>query len=345
MSKVSLGLIKSRMEVAEQRRQQFERKEKQPGRLQRHESWRHAYLSRPYLIGASDERVAERFRNIFFNVCEIGEDGRLCPVPVDKNDEFIQGFTHMLEEYGLRTGDMPPASVVQTARQPLSKYFLHGKPAGYRMFEGYQRPETPMLVKYGKREFLEPMLATGRLRLANAKSYNDLNLIDAIRDDETSRTLFVPTYLDRLEGKTHIEVQQVRIPIEDDDLEVPLVFEDYYLFSLCEHIHHRMPTDFGADAALVIRDPALFKQRLISTFLNRFSDWVVMEGAVSYYDTYQPAQDYTKFKVPEMTKHFGYAYQKEVRVAFRSRRPIKISLEPLFLSIGSMSDYADLVHL
>ena len=56
-------------------------------------------------------------------------------------------------------------------------------------------------------------------------------------------------------------------------------------------------------------------------------------------------RDYSKFKVPEMAKHFGYAYQKEVRVAFRPRRKILTNLEPLFLSIGSMTDYADLVPI
>lgn len=61
---------------------------------------------------------------------------------------------------------------------------------------------------------------------------------------------------------------------------------------------------------------------------------------MTYYDPYL---DYTRFKVPEMAKHFGYAYQREVRIAFRSKRRTVRPLEPVFLEIGSMEDYADLV--
>lgn len=115
---------------------------------------------------------------------------------------------------------------------------------------------------------------------------------------------------------------------------------DYFLFSLCDHIYYRMPTDFGADAALMIRDPVRFKQRVISTFLARFPDWKPLEGPVTYYDPYR---DNTKSKVPEMAKHIGYAYQGEVRIAFRSKRRVTQPMEPIFLSLESMEDYADLL--
>lgn len=341
MSKVSVDQIRQRFITINQRRQHFEWKADQPNRLQRQEVWRHDYLARPYLIGTPDDRVAQRFRDIFLNVMEIGLNGKLCPVPMSETDEFMQVFTHMLEEYGSRNGELPP-ELIESARQPLVKYFEHGTPIGVTLFAGYEAPATPIIVKYGKREFLEPMLRTGALRLANAKSYNNTNFVDAVRDDETSRIFHIPTYNERLEGKTYIEIQGHHAEFNDDDLTIPLVFDDYYFFSLCERIHYRMPTDFDADAAIVIRNPDLFKQRLIATFLSRFPDWVPMEGKVIYYDPYR---DYTKFKVPEMAKHFAYAYQKEVRVAFRPRRPASTSLEPLFLSIGSMEDYADLVTL
>ncbi len=85
---------------------------------------------------------------------------------------------------------------------------------------------------------------------------------------------------------------------------------DYYLLSLCDHIYYRMPTDFGADSALIIRDPPKFTQRVISSFLASWLDWDAMAGPVTYYDPYL---DYNKVTTPEMSKHFGYAYQREVR--------------------------------
>jgi len=338
--RVGLDQIRQRLAAMDERRRHYEWKSGQPGRLERHEVWRHNYLVRPYLIGAPDDRVAERFCNIFMNVMELGSKGKLQPVPFMEDDEFTQVFTHMLEEYGSRGG--LPEDLIEPARRPLFKYFEHGTPIGITMFEGYVAPTTPILVKYGKRQFLEPMLQSGNLRLANAKLYNNTSFLDAVRDDETSRTFFIPTYKERLEGKTHIFFQGNRLDFDDDDIVIPLVFNDYYLFSLCEHIHYRMPTDFDADAAIVIRNPIVFRQRLISVFLERFPNWVPMQGRVTYYDPYR---DYRKFKIPEMAKHFGYTYQKEVRIAFRPRGRISTDLEPLFLSIGSMSDYADIVHI
>jgi len=101
-----------------------------------------------------------------------------------------------------------------------------------------------------------------------------------------------------------------------------------------------MPTDFDADAAIVIRDPKLFLKRLTNSFLAQRTGWLRAMGTVTYYDPYR---DYSKFRIPEMAKHFGYAYQKEFRIAFRSPEKVAASLEPLFLSIGPMSDYADLI--
>lgn len=340
MATVTVDQIRQRLRAIDERRRHYEWKSEQPGRLCLHEVWRHTYLAYPYLLGAPDERVAERFKAIFMNVNELSAEGKLSLVPMEVTDEYMQAFTHMLEEYGARRNGHPPDEVIADARLPLLKYFEDGTPPGVRMFEGYDVPKTPILVKYGKRQFLERMMECGELRLANAGLYNDAGFLDAVRDDETSRTFFIPTFRERLAGKTHLEIGGHRQPFDDDDIVLPLVFDDYFLFSLCEHVHYRMPTDFRADAAIVIRDPELFKQRLISTFLAKFPDWTPMAGSVIYYDPYR---DYTKFRVPEMAKHFGYAYQKEARIVFRPPRKPLVPLEPVQLTIGSMTDYADLL--
>jgi len=340
MAKVSVDQIRERLRNIDELRRHYEWKSDQPGRLRLHEVWRHAYLTHPYLLGAPDDRVAERFKAIFMNVNELSPEGKLSLVPMEVTDEYMQIFTHMLEEYGARPNGHPPDEVIAEARLPLLKYFENETPLGVRMFEGYSIPETPILVKYGKRQFLEPMIEHGELRLANAEHYNNAGFLDAVRDDETSRTFFIPTFRERLAGETHLEIAGHRQPFDDDDIVLPLVFDDYYLFSLCEQVHYRMPTDFDADAAIIIRKPEIFKQRLISTFLARYPGWIPMHGSVTYYDPYR---DYTKFRLPEMAKHFGYAYQKEARIVLRPPQKLSVALEPLNLTIGSMRDYADLV--
>lgn len=339
MAEISMARLRRRFDAMAQRRMHYEWKSEQPGRLARHEVWRHSYLAHPYLIGARDDRVAQRFRDIFLNVMEIEPNGKLGPVSFTENDIYMQTFTHMLEEYDFRAGGLSP-DLVQAAKEPLMRYFEHGAPVGFTMFERYGTPPKPVLVKYGQRQYLEPIFRSGELRLANAESYNNPTFLDAARDNETRRTFVYPTYKERMRGESSASFEGRTIEFGNDDFELPLVFADYYLFSLCERIHHRMSTDFNADAALVIRDPERFKQNLMVAFAARHPDWVGMSGKVIYYDPYR---DRTKFRIPEMAKHFRYGYQREFRFAFCPRRKIASELEPLYLSIGPMADYADLL--
>lgn len=137
-----------------------------------------------------------------------------------------------------------------------------------------------------------------------------------------------------------MDYQGHRIAFGDDDIVLPVVAPDYFLLSLCDSVYYRMPTDFDADSALIIKDPGRFAQRVISSFLVRFADWKPLYGPVTYYDPYR---DYTKLSVHEMSKPFGYAYQREVRIVMQATRRPRQTLEPEFLDIGPMDDYAELL--
>jgi len=340
MSEVTSDELQSRLALMEERRRHYEWKsENTEGRLRRHEVWRHSYLRNPYLIGAPDEQVGNRFRDIFINQTELGQDAKIGMLPFDVDDSFMQKFTHMLEEYGTR-GGMAPAEVIQDARKPILRYFENGPPIAVRIFDGYKPPDAPFLVKYGRREFLEPMLHEGRIRICPASYYNNDGFLDAIRDDEVTRYFYIPTFRERLRGIHFMDFQGHRIEFGNDDIVLPVQMPDYYLLSLCNDIYYRMPTDFDADAALVIRDPARFTQAVISNFLARWPDWSPRDGPVTYYDPYL---DYSKVRTPEMSKHFGYSYQREVRVAMLARRRPTTDLQPEFLTIGPMTDYAELL--
>lgn len=338
---VTLDQIRQRLAVLDARRMHYEWQATQAGSLRRHEAWRHAYLTNPYLTGAPDSRVEDRFCDVFMNTVELGATGLLQPVPLTENDTFMQMFGHLDEEYAGRVLGPPPDALIARARAPIVNYFEDGRPPrGVAMFEGYTPSDTPMLVKYGKREFLEPMFRTGALRLANAGLYSQADLLDSIRDDETSRIFHIPTWRERLAGQDHVVVRGNRIAFNDDDITLPVVFDDYYLFSLCERIHHRMASDFEADAAIVIRDPERLKRALNRAVLEQRPAIQPMSGRVIYYDPYR---DYTRFRQPELAKPFRYAYQLEHRFVFRPRRRPLNGLEPMFLTIGPMTDYADLV--
>jgi hypothetical protein len=338
---VAASLLRDRLRFIEDRCDAFANQmERNGGRLKRHEAWRHDYLSFPYLVGAPDERLARRFREVFFNTTELNPGAKIVPLPVEAADSYAAKFTHLLEEYGARNGGLPLA-VVGEARKPIVAYFENGEPIAVRMFKGYTPPSSRFLVKYGRREFLEPMLYTGQLRICPASYYNDAAHNVAIKEDEIHRTFYIPTFRERLQGIHHIDFRGHRIEFGDDDIVLPIVAPDYFLYSLCDHIYYRIPTDFGADAALIIREPDLFAQRLISSCLARWPDWAPAYGPVTYYDPYR---DYKKVRVHEMSKHFGYGYQREVRIVLRPKHEHPAGLQPEFLDIGAMTDYADLVY-
>ncbi|MFN3780052.1 MAG: hypothetical protein ACT6R7_11010 [Brevundimonas aurantiaca] len=340
MAKVSIEALRLRHAGMQPRRAHYEWKsENTAGRLQLHEVWRHEYLREPYLLGTPDEHLADRFRDIFVNQTELGDNGLIGLLPVDQS-AFMRKFTHLLEEYGARGHDRPPPEVIEAARAPLRKYFQDGPPIAKRIFDGYTAPTTRFLVKYGRREFLAPMLERGRIRICPASYYNDDSHNAAVRDDEITRVFCFPTWEERLQGMTHIPVRGHRMPIDDDDARVALQMEDYYLLSLCDDVYYRMPTDFDADAALIIRDPDRFVQRVISAFLLARPGWEPQFGPVNYFDPYH---DYDAWKQPEMSKPFGYAYQREYRIVFRCPKTLRAPLAPEFLEIGPMADYAELL--
>ena len=118
------------------------------------------------LIGAPDDRMARRFCDVFINTTELTSNGKIGIHDFRADDSWGQKFTHMLEEYGCRGGT--PVNVIAAAREPVLRYFKDGDPIALKMFDGYQAPVTPFLVKYGRREFLEPMVREGRIRICPA---------------------------------------------------------------------------------------------------------------------------------------------------------------------------------
>jgi hypothetical protein len=338
---VTLGQLKDRAQTIEARMSHFEELlARQGGRLKTDANWRLEYAACPYLIGAPDDRLASRFKDVFINQTELNTESKLGFLPIEGDDGFMPKFTHLLEEYGLRGNDHPPDSVLAAARAPVLKYFENGGPIAKKIFRNYVAPTTPFTVKYGMREHLEPMLRTGRVRICQASYYNNASHNAAIQDDEIHRTFYIPTFREHLKGIHHIVVRGYRIEFGDDDIVLPVEAADYFLLSLCDSIYYRMPTDFGFDSALIIRDPSRFAQLVISSFLARYPDWKPHYGPVTYYDPYR---DYKKVRVHQMSKHFGYAYQREIRIVMEPRRNPREPLQPEFLNVGSMEDYAQLL--
>lgn len=332
--------IRSKLKSLEHLREKIERIHKETGRLLRHQGWRLNYYQFPYLIGTSSETLETRFRDVFLNVYDVTADGKIVPRP-DEDLFLLQKFTHLIEEWNSRGG--LPVSVAKSAAAQVRKYFENGEPVGTRFFEKLQKPSAPFLVRYSKKEFLEPLLKRGLLRICPASYYSDPTHIESVRDSETAREIFFPTFRERLRGETSISVQGYQIPLRDSDLSIPVEMQDYFLLSSCSQIYHRLPTDFDATAAIVIRDPKLFSQRVISAFLAAYPEWQPIMGNVTYYDPYNDYNKLARRQQFQMLKHFRYSYQREHRIAFLPRTLPPVPLKPEFINIGPMTDYAEIV--
>jgi hypothetical protein len=337
----TLDQIRSRLDSFHVLNERLSREYSEKGALARSDWWRREYYAFPYLTGAKFEAIIERFCDIFFNTVDMNAEGQLTPHLDFKNeDSFMAKFTHMLEEINARGG--MPTDVIERARTPIVDYFSKGDPIGIRLFAKFERDDAPILVKYSKRQFMQEMYEFGKIRICPASFYSASSHNGAIRDLETQRPFAIPTFRERLAGESHFEFQGHKIPLDAGNFEIPVEVQDYFLYSLSNHVYYRLPSDFDADAAIIVRDKNAFIQRLVSSFLAANPHYDVHYGDATYYD---PCLDFTKIRIPEMSKHFRYSYQREFRIVFNKREPLRTKLVPQFLQIGSMRDYAELITL
>jgi hypothetical protein len=292
------------------------------------------------MLGSSYEAVRQRWVDTFINVNDINENGQITP-RADLADDFLhfQKFTHALEELGGRGGI--PTDTSADLRAIFDGYFAHGEPLGLQTLRAYARPNGPFLVKYSRFQFLEETYRLGRLRISPASSYAAQIHNYAVRDAELERPVVVPTFRERLRGETEFLYEGRVIRYGADDLIIPVVVPDFYIYCLSAAIYYRLPTDFDADAALVIRDPKQFIFRIKQAFRKARPGYRAVSGEVLYYDPYT---DHRNLSQPQMTKHLRYAYQREHRIAFVPDRHATLPDQPIFLDIGSMTDYADLLR-
>jgi hypothetical protein len=311
------------------------------GRLERHNLWRLAYYKYPYLLLQSDDAILERFVDVFSNSIDISEEGKIIPTPMIENDaRFARLFTELIEETNWR-GILTKDSTFNATEQ-IRSYFIDGIPLGAKMFRGKLEVKGQWLLKFSKREFVADMFKYGRFLISPASYYAKGSHIRAVKDLETARDYKLKAISEVLEGKTEITVSGLRIPIIDGVVPLQFMVDDYYMFSSCKQISRRMPTDFEADAVLVIKDRSTFIHRLKNSLLQKFPEWEFVEGEVYYFDPYNDAP---KDKNQEFRKHIAYAYQKEHRCVLRPRMRQSgyNALKPFFVEIGALDDISEMI--
>jgi hypothetical protein len=326
----------------ERRKKEIEEALRANGGVPRYETWLYEYYKNPYLLLISDEELEDRFVDFHSNVVGLNAEGKLSPdVEALQTDDIItSGWTQVTEALNGRGGLM--SDLLDRANSELTKYFDDGDPLGVKLFAGRPLVLENSIVRFSKKSHLQEMLHLGRFRLAPASSYSQDGLLKSVKDFELERVCRVPAVHAALRGETHIVHNGNRLPIEGGAVTVKIAIpDDYYLFATCTELDRRMPTDFKADCAIVIKDVELFESQFRKAFLKRFGRSQLKGANVCYYDPFRRVPT----KVPtEFWKHFSYCYQKEYRIVARPLET-QIPSEPVFLEIGSMEHYAELLCL
>jgi hypothetical protein len=189
------------------------------------------------------------------------------------------------------------------------------------------------------------MMRLGQIRISPASFYERGSLLKSMKsmkDLELERVFRIPAYKEALSGRTEVDYRGKSLPIENGALSLSVVGNDYYLFSTCLEVDRRMPTDFEATGALVIKDKGRFVEQFRRAFERQFGECFLRAGQVYYYDPYRlPPKHF--LHTPEFLKHFGYSYQKEHRIVVRPKER-SIGPEPIFFEIGALSDFCELVE-
>lgn len=294
------------------------------------------YTRNRYLTLLSREQLGRRVEDILANIHVLDPSGL---VSLDQTDPLLNYWfarlTEVQTEMAMRNGPYPAGwqpGMIDFSNMPRS-LARAGPEAAVRLKPASGLPEL-YVVKYGRREFLESALHTGRIRLAPASLYKDASLNPSVRDDElTAEIWYDPTVpFNELPPGTMI-LPPGRVPYRRE------LHTNYYVYCLADHLSTRLLFDFEADCCMVIREPEAFVGRMEAAAKRALAHWSLRVGRVEYFDPLQvnPAE------IDVLTwKHFRYAYQNEVRLIWLPPTA-HASLSPVFLELGKLDDIAELV--
>lgn len=336
-----LGRAYGPYQFFKQRKRELTKEAKRNGGIARHEMWRLQYYSYPYLILEADDIIIERFADLMSNIVDISKDCKIVSTPGMQNDaRLMRFFTEIVEETNWRGALTPEVS--RQATSPIGAYFRDGTPLGCRMFGDREHIPGQWVVKYSNAKFVKEMLEFGRFRISPASEYSKGSYIKAIKDLETSRPYKLKALSDLIKKGDVVTAQGMQMKIQNGIIPMDFMIDDYFLFSTCKEIDRRMPTDFEADGALIVKDRVEFVKRMKREMLKIFPTWDFVDGEVYYYDPYN---DIPRTANQEFWKHFSYSYQKEYRCVLRPQVHNFSKLAPFFVELGPLGDIADAIYV
>lgn len=314
--------------------------------LSRNEYWRLKYRNNRYMQYIDLDSLYKRRDQVFGNIIGLNEDGKLYPVIV-KNRDLMEYWSELsaqvLEELELRglnpLGKPTFGNKIRTDDDNSVDLDFVCDPKVAKELKKYENGKV--LIKYSKAEFLKEMLEKGRFRIAPASLYMDSSLNSAQKDDELRLELElhplrpdINAFLKKHIPKTSIHpVGNIRYTLKSKT--------NYYVFCLSSSSDIRLFGDFKADGCLVIKHPEDFIRAIIDAFKKQNKGWRGFGTPVYYIDPLNPSDLNIDIF---FTKHFRYWYQQEYRVIWLSSDLVN-ELEPVYIEIGPLHDYCELILL
>ncbi|MBN1638549.1 MAG: hypothetical protein JW866_06270 [Ignavibacteriales bacterium] len=300
------------------------------------------YRKNRYMDHLSKDDLFIRAKDILINCIEINKDGK---ISADLSDDYGQFFwvrwTHIIEEYKLRYGSFRPMFDGQNSEGlNIPKNFPLINRANAKI-NNVKKNSNPTLYKYGDLKYLKQYLKNGNIRISPASSYKDPSLNHAMNDDELN--FISQNHPSKLKMEVFDKFGNSKgfaKPIEGK-----LTFTsttDYYVFCVSTVLSPRLFVDFNnANGCLIIKNTTIFLKKLLEDFLDNNKNYFGEIGEVKYVDPiFANYKEYDQF----YSKHFRYAYQRELRICFIPDKDIK-QLEKKELQLGNLEDCCELIEI
>ena len=131
------------------------------------------------------------------------------------------------------------------------------------------------------------------------------------------------------------------MPVEWGEMSVYMKGANFYVLCLTNQFDARMFRDFKKDAAIIIRDPIAFIDRLRNVTQSLYPELQFRAEPVRYYDPYTvlPHELLQGF-----SKNFAFKYQSEFRPTWWPRDPTA-RLSPFYIEIGDLTHIAEALFL
>lgn len=299
------------------------------GQNERHynpDNWEIEYIFYRYLKNLKDNDLIIRYRAIRKNL-EILVNAESDKIPIVS---FLSSwYWHRKEhqtrlEFFLRGLTLPD--------KDSNPYMNRLKPFEVPL-ESKDKRYGEVLFRFGNSCYMKHMVEHGDIRIRLASEYIKEESCNPRYDDEKNKTWFYPGEHSRITQKEGMPIPVI------GDISSSVFCEDYYMLSMACGYDPIFYDDsgFNYDTCVVIREPAIFSDRIQQAVSNMFPDAEYLDLPVQYYDPCERTQN--EYILPQLYKDFQYAYQMEYRFVWLL--PIMNDTSRYFYTeIGPLDDIA-----